>query len=410
MRHVAHPWGCIWGNMSMPRFASIANRLLPVLVSLALLAVAEPASANRLQLKDMIAQTGVQRTMVWTLSADIMRLALKIDEQGAVGRLRYSHGQFGPSLEFLRQGVSELQDRDVANADAMFVAITDVTRKWGAVDEALQPVWNAGTITVAQARELLDLNRRLGQSIEQILTHFEQASNHYGVVTVIGRAIMTTERGRALGQRITAEAMAVALDFDAGDGIPAGRSGSAIRRPSARSAAWRSGAGLDPASNRRLAPETVRGRGHLATNGAPSGNGRRGRLADPGISRQLRVVERASACRTRHGQRATRRFGSRRQSKRYPVTRASAGPSENAVDPVLVANPKRRHCGAFRIGVEMSLRWRRADGGTILFRNIVRDALQHMVEGGRRTQERRRMPSDRPELLWLPSFGGGAGR
>lgn len=210
------------GELSMPRFASIATRLLPVLVSLALMAVAGPASANRLQLKDMIAQTAVQRTMVWTLGADIMRLALKIDEQGAAGRLRHSHGQFGPSLEFLRQGVSELRDRDVTNAEAMFVAITDVTRNWAAMDEALQPVWTAGTVTVAQARELLDLDRRLGQSIEQILAHLEQASNHYGAVTVIGRAITTTERGRALGQRIAAEAMAVTLDFDVGDSDPLG--------------------------------------------------------------------------------------------------------------------------------------------------------------------------------------------
>ncbi len=198
----------------MRRCTSNAIGLLTVFVSLALLAVAGPASANNLQLKDMIAQTGVQRTMAWTVGAEVMRLALRIDEQRAVDRLRHSHEQFELSLEFQRQGLSELQKNDAANADAIFVAITDVSRKWAAVDEALQPVWDAGTVSVAQARELFDLNRQLGQSIEKTLTHFDEASNHSGVVTVIGRAILTTERERALSQRITADFMAAALNFD----------------------------------------------------------------------------------------------------------------------------------------------------------------------------------------------------
>lgn len=200
----------------MPRYAFRAPGRLAALV-LVLVAVAGPASAHRMHLKDMISESSIQRTTVWTISAEIMRLALNVDEPGSMVRLREAHEQFGQSLVILRQGVSELQDRGDVDTDLMVVDLSQAGRQWAALDEALGPVWGAGTISPAKSRELIDLSRDLGRSIDQVHMHFHRAANHYGVVTVIGMAVMTTERSRSLGQRIAADFMAVALNSNTQD-------------------------------------------------------------------------------------------------------------------------------------------------------------------------------------------------
>ena len=208
----------------MPRDAFRATRFLVVLVSMALVSVAGPASAHRMHLKDLIAESSIQRTVVWTLSAEIMQLTLKIDEQGGMVRLRAAHEQFGHSLGILRRGVMELQENNAPNADAMEMTLFEVTRQWAELDEGLRPVWENGVIASGQSRELYDLSRQLGRGIEEMHMHFHHAANHYGVVTVIGMAVMITERERSLGQRITSEFMAVVLESDAEDRIALGES------------------------------------------------------------------------------------------------------------------------------------------------------------------------------------------
>lgn len=188
---------------------------MAVLASVILLAMAGPAAAHRMHLKDLIGETAIQRTVMWSIGVDIMRLSLNLDEQASLTRLREAHGAFGQALPAIREGVEELQDRGMIDGDALAVQLTMVTRRWTDMDRALQPVWDAGTVTIAQAGELIALSRQLGRSIDRIHATLRQATDHNGVITVIGMAIMTTENQRALGQRITGEFLSAALGIDA---------------------------------------------------------------------------------------------------------------------------------------------------------------------------------------------------
>jgi len=172
------------------------------------------ASANRLFMSEMIAASNVQRTLVRTMGVEIMRSGLRIDEQSSLDRLREAHFRFGRSLAAMQQGNDDLEDSNNEAAQAIIGAVRAAAAQWRSFDGALQPVLAAGTITATQARELFDLNRQLGDAVERVHGQYHQSANHYGVVTVMGRAILVTEQERALGQRITSEFLSIAMGAD----------------------------------------------------------------------------------------------------------------------------------------------------------------------------------------------------
>ncbi len=185
-----------------------------LLLLVAVLAGTGTASANRLFMSEMIAASNVQRTLVQTMGAELMRAGLKIDEQDSMDRLREAHVRFDQSLAAMRQGNDDLEDSDNAAAPAIIGAVQEAATQWRSFDGALQPVLAAGVVTETQARELFDLNRQLGDAVERVHGQYQQAANHYGVVTVMGRAILVTEHERALSQRITSAFLSVAMGAD----------------------------------------------------------------------------------------------------------------------------------------------------------------------------------------------------
>lgn len=172
------------------------------------------ASANRLFMSEMIAASNVQRTLVRTMGAELMRAGLNIDEQDSMDRLREARDRFDQSLAAMRQGNDDLEDSDNEAAQAIINAVQQAAAQWRSFDGALQPVLAAGAVTTTQARELFDLNRQLGDAVERVHGQYHQAANHYGVVTVMGRALLVTEHERALSQRITSEFLSVAMGND----------------------------------------------------------------------------------------------------------------------------------------------------------------------------------------------------
>lgn len=195
---------------------STARKWLKHLGLLVLLTVAAagPASAHRMHLNEMITESSIQRTLVRMLGADIMRVGLKIDDSGSMARLVETRARLIRSFEVLSEGVAEVRQSGQRDADTFVLALSDATYRWAGLDDSLEPVLRAGALTARQARELFDLTRQLGHSVDALHMHFHHAADHYGVVTVIGMAIMTTERERALSQRITGDFLALAVDGD----------------------------------------------------------------------------------------------------------------------------------------------------------------------------------------------------
>lgn len=192
------------------------NRLaLPLMALLAaMLIMPGQASAHRMHLSDLITESSIQRTLVRTMGADIMRAALKIDERASLERLREYRGRMIDSIEELHLGGEELKGRETKEADEIIATVAVVTRQWAAFDDALWPLLEAGAIGVARSDELLALNGEVADTIDQLHMIFHNAANHYGVVTVIGMAVMVTERERALSQRMTAGFLDVARSSD----------------------------------------------------------------------------------------------------------------------------------------------------------------------------------------------------
>ena len=126
-------------------------------------------------------------------------------------------GRIIDSIEVLRVGGDELRSRRDEESERIFATIGVVARQWAAFDDALRPALEAGAIDLARSDELLALNREVADTIDQLHMIFHHAANHYGVVTVIGMAVMVPERERALSQRITASYLDVARRPDAGE-------------------------------------------------------------------------------------------------------------------------------------------------------------------------------------------------
>ena len=196
-----------------------ANRLaMPLLALLAAITIMPvPALAHRMHLNEMITGSSVQRTWMRAMGADIMRAALKIDERDSLERLREVRGRMAESIDELRRGGEELKGRGVAEADQIIATVNLVAQQWAALDDALLPMLDAGAIDVAHSDELLALNGEVAGTIEELHMIFHHAANHYGVVTVIGMAVMTTERERALSQRITSTFLDIARSSDAAE-------------------------------------------------------------------------------------------------------------------------------------------------------------------------------------------------
>ena len=200
--------------------SGIATKRL-ALALMALLAViwmtTTSASAHRMHINELITASSIQRTWVQTMGVDIIRAALKIDERGSLERLRGMRGRIAESIEELRFGGEELRGRGVEEADRILATVEAVTRQWAAFDDALRPGLEAGVIDVAQLDQLITLNREVAGTTDQLHMIFHHAANHYGVVTVIGMAVMVAERERALSQQVTAGFLNVARSSDAGD-------------------------------------------------------------------------------------------------------------------------------------------------------------------------------------------------
>lgn len=195
----------------MTRIAARSPLRFALCLLLAVTAVPGSASANRLFMNEMITASNIQRTLVWTMGAELMRAGLDIDEPASMDRVRQAHVRFSQSLAAMQQGNADLEDSDTEEARAIIVAVSQASANWRAFDSALKPALEAGTVTAEQARQLFDLNRQLGDSVERVHVQYQQAAHHYGIVTVIGRAIIVAEHERALSQKITSEFLSVAM-------------------------------------------------------------------------------------------------------------------------------------------------------------------------------------------------------
>lgn len=206
----------------MPRIA-MSRLALPIMALLAAaLTTPGSASAHRMHINEMITESSIQRTWVRAMSADILRATLKIDEPGSLERLREMRARMVDSLHLLRLGGEELRNRGTEESERIFATVQVVTRQWTAFDDALRPALEEGVIDLARSTELLALNREVAGTIDRLHMIFHNAADHYGVVTVIGMAVMVTERERALSQRITASYLDVARRSDAGGRVALG--------------------------------------------------------------------------------------------------------------------------------------------------------------------------------------------
>ena len=190
---------------------------MPLAVFVVIWMTTTSASAHRMHINEMITASSIQRTWVQTMGVDILRAALKIDEQGSLERLRGMRDRIAESIEELRIGGDELRGREVEEAERILATVELATRQWAAFDDALGPALEAGVIDFAQLDELIALNREVAGTVDQLHMIFHHAANHYGVVTVIGMAVMVAERERGLSQRITAGFLNVVRRSDASD-------------------------------------------------------------------------------------------------------------------------------------------------------------------------------------------------
>ncbi len=203
----------MWGMLTRPRCAAL------LLMVAAVLAHAAPASAHRMHIHELIIESGAQRTWVHSMAADIMRLALKIDERGSLDRLQETRQRMADSIQVMRVGGEELRDRGTDAAAEILATVGEEARLWAAFDAALVPVLETGAVSAAQSEELLALNAAVADTVERLHVIYYDAANHYGVVTVLARAVMIAERERAIGQRMTSTFLAVAQRAGAEDRI-----------------------------------------------------------------------------------------------------------------------------------------------------------------------------------------------
>ncbi|NNG05924.1 MAG: hypothetical protein HKM95_17730 [Inquilinus sp.] len=181
-------------------------------------AMAPSSFAHRMHPAEVVGTASHQRILVRVMLKDLMLLSLQVEPQRTLSSLRNGRSAFDKLIEEVGEANAEMLEQSETVPGDLVERYDETVAMWRQFDESILDALATRRVSAGQVAHLLELGGQLGESIDRLYFGYREAANHYGVTSVLGRAIEVGERTQAASQRVFAEYFALANSgAEAGD-------------------------------------------------------------------------------------------------------------------------------------------------------------------------------------------------